>query len=360
MLNLSYTILIVVAVDAGNGRHQYYLGPTATENAIKWNSIAFIPGMMSLALPKLGVAMLLMRLMNPSKTQRFILYFLSCTCIIFSLLCAIFLWIQCQPSAGLCNPVLNPKYWSPSILINYSLFIGCKTTPHLRKKKIPNTTPTAFSAFTDFYLATYPCLILHKLQMSLRKKSSLSAILGLGFVAGVIAIYKNTRITSAYNRADYTYATTDLLIWTSIEGSFLIIAANLPTLQPFFRSTGMARRSGNHSEKRDRNTTHHRRSGGPEAGKPKDQFSLESVDLIMGYADDGNSNSNGDDGSGSASATNPIPPPNRTYDAYDFHSRHIHVHRHSNSDTRAHTHLYHPTHPDSRPQGDYTSRFSEG
>ena len=91
--------------------------------------------MMALALPKLGVAMLLMRLMNPCKIQRFILYFLSCTCIIFSLLCAIFLWIQCQPSAGLWNPALNAKCWSPSILINYSLFIGCKTLSLLPQRK---------------------------------------------------------------------------------------------------------------------------------------------------------------------------------------------------------------------------------
>jgi hypothetical protein len=42
------------------------------------------------------------------------------------------------------------------------------------------TLLTAFSAFVDLYLATYPAFILFHLQMSLRKKIALSAAMGLG------------------------------------------------------------------------------------------------------------------------------------------------------------------------------------
>ncbi|KAF7510037.1 hypothetical protein GJ744_007141 [Endocarpon pusillum] len=216
IFNLTYTILIVVAVNAGNGRHLYYLNPSQTSTAIKWNSIAYIVGIMSFSVPKVGVVVLLMRLLNPSRMQQYIMYSLSYTCIVISVLSAVLLWQQCDPSAGLWNPALKPVCWSPSILVNYSIFGG------------------AFSAFTDFYLAAYPCFVLSKLNMSLRKKTCPIAVLSLGFIAGGIAIYRCTRITTLYDRTDYAYATTDLHLWTSIEGSFIIIAANLPTLQPIF------------------------------------------------------------------------------------------------------------------------------
>ncbi len=130
----------MVAVDAGNGRHLYYLSPSQTSNAIKWNTIAFIPGVMSFSVPKLGVAVLLMRLLNPSKIQQYIIYSLSCACVIISALCAVFLWRQCQPSAGLWNPALKPVCWKPSILVNFAIFAGCKLIPILIKEN--NDIPT--------------------------------------------------------------------------------------------------------------------------------------------------------------------------------------------------------------------------
>lgn len=118
--------MIVVAVNAGNGRHLYYLNLSQTSSAIKWNSIAYIPGIMSFSVPKVGVAVLLMRLLNPSRMQQYIMYSLSYACIVISALSAVLLWQQCDPSAGLWNPALKPVCWSPSILVNYSIFGGGK------------------------------------------------------------------------------------------------------------------------------------------------------------------------------------------------------------------------------------------
>ena len=41
---------------------------------------------------------------------------------------------------------------------------------------------SAISAFTDFYLAVYPAVVLMKLNMSSRKKIALCLALGLGSV----------------------------------------------------------------------------------------------------------------------------------------------------------------------------------
>ncbi|KAI9871138.1 MAG: hypothetical protein M1830_003278 [Pleopsidium flavum] len=71
--------------------------------------------------------------------------------------------------------------------------------------------------------------------MSMRKRLGLCFALGLGFCATVIAVYKCTKIPTLLNHSDYTYATMELFIWTSIEANAIIIAACLPTLRPLYR-----------------------------------------------------------------------------------------------------------------------------
>ena len=90
----------------------------------QYNSIFLIPGVMTFSTPKLAVAYLLMRLLNPSKWQRRILGFLSVSCIVFAALCAVFLFAQCSPVKGLWDPVLKPVCWKPSVLINWTIFAG--------------------------------------------------------------------------------------------------------------------------------------------------------------------------------------------------------------------------------------------
>ncbi|KAK2770912.1 integral membrane protein [Colletotrichum kahawae] len=89
----------------------------------------------------------------------------------------------------------------------------------------------SFCAFVDIYLAVYPAVVLAKLQMSVRKKVALSVALGIGSISSIVAIYKCTRLPSLASQ-DFSYDTADLVIWTIVEGSTMIIAACIPVLQP--------------------------------------------------------------------------------------------------------------------------------
>ncbi|RMZ72390.1 integral membrane [Pyrenophora seminiperda CCB06] len=89
----------------------------------------------------------------------------------------------------------------------------------------------AISAAVDLYLALYPALVLYRLRINRRKKIALSIALGLGSVAGAVAIYKSTRLP-ALASPDFTYDSAGITVWTSIEGNAIIIAACIPTLQP--------------------------------------------------------------------------------------------------------------------------------
>ncbi|KAL6721939.1 hypothetical protein ACLMJK_001044 [Lecanora helva] len=217
ILNLLYAAFVQKAVKEGNGRHAYYLGPEQTSKAIHWNTITFVPGVLSFAIPKLSVTILLTNVLNPRRLQVFIMYFLSFATLVGSVLAAIFLWQQCDPPEGVWNPNVHATCWDPSILTDYTIAHG------------------ALSAFVDFYLALYPCFVIYRLQISTRKKIGLTLALSIGVIAGIFAIVKCTRLPGLENHSDYTYATADLMIWTSIESSFIIIAADLPILRPVFQ-----------------------------------------------------------------------------------------------------------------------------
>ncbi|MCJ1404408.1 hypothetical protein MMC11_007633 [Xylographa trunciseda] len=203
------------AIHDGYGRHMYYLGANSGP-AIKISLIAYIPGIVSVGIPKLAVTCLLIRLLNPSRRHVIILYTLSISCIILVALCAIFLWTQCHPIAAFWDPSLVPICWDPSILVNYAIFAG------------------VYSGVIDLYLAVWPMYVLYGLRIDRDKKIGLGFVLGLGICATVAAFYKCSRLPELYDIADYTYSSGGLGVWSSVEPNIMIIAANLPTLRPIF------------------------------------------------------------------------------------------------------------------------------
>ncbi|GLA68567.1 hypothetical protein AtubIFM55763_005308 [Aspergillus tubingensis] len=56
--------------------------------------------------------------------------------------------------------------------------------------------------------------------------------LGLSAVACAMAIIKCMQLPGLADLSDTTYATADLVIWTSIESNVVILASCIPTLQP--------------------------------------------------------------------------------------------------------------------------------
>uniref|UniRef100_A0A0C4DJB4 Rhodopsin domain-containing protein n=1 Tax=Fusarium oxysporum (strain Fo5176) TaxID=660025 RepID=A0A0C4DJB4_FUSOF len=202
--------LSVLAVRSGNGKHFDTLSLTQKQNAILFTILGFPFGVMAFGFPKLAVVALLVRIMNPSRIQQFILWGLASCCMLSLLGCIIILFVQCQPSRAQWDfSIADKTCWSPDVLVDFAIFAG------------------SLSATTDLYLAVYPAVVLWQLQMNIHKKIALSFALGIGSIATVVAIYKCTRLPSLAS-ADFSY----LVIWTVIESSTIIIACCVPVLQP--------------------------------------------------------------------------------------------------------------------------------
>ncbi|KAI2618195.1 hypothetical protein GGR54DRAFT_606409 [Hypoxylon sp. NC1633] len=204
----------IAAVASGNGKHMGTLSLDQISGAVLWTMVGFIPGVYSFGFPKLAAIALLTKLLNPSSTHRTFLWCLGITCQLALTGCIAILFGQCAPSKAQWDFSITEKTCiSPYILVNYSIFAG------------------AFSGFVDLYLAVYPAIVLYSLQMNAKRKFALAFALGLGSVACIVAIYKTTRIPSLASQ-DFSYDTSDLTIWTCVEGSTIIIATSIPVLRP--------------------------------------------------------------------------------------------------------------------------------
>ncbi|KAK0392889.1 hypothetical protein NLU13_2383 [Sarocladium strictum] len=207
------------AAQNGQGRHfdaMLVLAPEKLERALLFTMLNFPFGILSFALPKVAVVALLVRILSPGRAHRCFLWGLSITCMIMLLISPLLLFLQCRPVHSawtLDYPQDQVKCWDPSILFNFSAVAG------------------SLSAFTDLYLAVYPAFVLWKLQMKRRKKLALSIALGIGSISTVVAIYKCTRLKQTLE-PDFTWETADLVIWTVVEASVIIIACCIPILQP--------------------------------------------------------------------------------------------------------------------------------
>ncbi|KAL3458364.1 hypothetical protein BJX64DRAFT_292285 [Aspergillus heterothallicus] len=217
-MGLVYCAITTANISIGYGKHAYVLDTATVEKASFLNSLSFLFGIISFAVPKLAVAAMLNRILNPSFWQKVWVWGITGTGAVISAVCIVMLFTMCDPPRALWQTslVIEGKATCRDVwlLINYAIFTG------------------ASSAFVDLYLAIYPATVLMKLHMSLRKRIALCAALGLGAIASAMAVVKCTQLKGLADKSDYTYGTADLVLWTNVESDVVIIASCIPTLQP--------------------------------------------------------------------------------------------------------------------------------
>ncbi|KAI9839333.1 MAG: hypothetical protein M1837_002218 [Sclerophora amabilis] len=223
ILSVASTSIATAAAVAGCGKHLKALTPEQQAQAIKLNLISEPFGILSFCVPKISVALLIKRIMPPNKLNKWqlrFIFFITISLTIASILCAVFLFAQCSPP----NTIWNHRFqvnkaicWPPNVLTNFTIFTG------------------VYSAFTDLYLAIFPITLFWNLQIHLRTKIGLCAVMSLGVLAALCSIIKTTKLKGLEGHTDFTWETVYLLTWTIIEANVIIIAACIPTLRPMVR-----------------------------------------------------------------------------------------------------------------------------
>lgn len=129
MISFIYAAIITVAVNSGYGSHADTLSSAQFIRAKKFNLASFIPGLLAIVVPKLAVVALLVRTMNPSVRQKWILWGSAGGSGMLLMGCVVILYAQCRPVWVMWTPV--PKIengvahcWPLSILVDYSIVVG--------------------------------------------------------------------------------------------------------------------------------------------------------------------------------------------------------------------------------------------
>lgn len=193
--------------------------PTAAFWVIFTDAWAFF----SIALPKLGVGILIIRLFRP---QRWLKFSIMSLCVALNILAAvgfIITFVQCNPAAGQWDPYKYPqtRCWNRTVQIIYACSVS------------------GLSAFMDIAFSVYPSIVVWGLQMPTWKKLSTMALMGLGFASFAFAVVKlvsNTVLLGHPDVVQLLYSGIRIGIWNSIENDFVLSAACLPSVPPFFRA----------------------------------------------------------------------------------------------------------------------------
>jgi hypothetical protein len=212
---------------------------------------------------KISIALFLLRLTGISAKTPYarFLYGVIGFIVLMTFGCAFSLIFQCLPFEASWNYALRgpplgtgtAKCYSNTVFRNLGLMNSCKYT----------LTPVdvltaqlilAFNIITDVLFATLPIPLIWQLQLNIRTKISLIAVLSLGWFACAAAIVKAILQWNVLDDPDWTVHDA-FNLWNWIEFTVGIIAASLPSLKPLFNWFLEAARAIT-SAGRSRNGTH--------------------------------------------------------------------------------------------------------
>ncbi|CAL5873010.1 uncharacterized protein PFLUO_LOCUS7279 [Penicillium psychrofluorescens] len=190
--------------------------------ALKLDLIASALAIIALMIPKISIALLLNRILNPNRPMKIFILSTSIVALVMGVIAVIIEFVQCDPVPGQWDPErYHPTCWSANIQMDYSYVVG------------------SWSAALDFLYAAYPASVILKLNLPTSRKIEITILMGLGIVSGSVAIYKTSLFHLFMLRKNIPqealYVMSQLSMWTIIETNITIIAACIPLTSPVWR-----------------------------------------------------------------------------------------------------------------------------
>ncbi|KAF7912152.1 uncharacterized protein EAF01_001173 [Botrytis porri] len=191
LASLVFCGFVTVQALHGGDRHLYYIPLAEQEFAIKMTWLLQLFLIMAICLAKVSVAFLIMRLLSPNpKWPKPLLWFCITSCLVFVF------------------DILMT--YEPKVQSGFAIFYA------------------TWLIFIDALLPTSPILFFGEFRMSLREKIEICAHLGGAAICGSIEISYLTELSA---RADITWATYYLFVWSGAEAFILIVCGSIPPLK---------------------------------------------------------------------------------------------------------------------------------
>ncbi|OAL04682.1 hypothetical protein IQ06DRAFT_374056 [Phaeosphaeriaceae sp. SRC1lsM3a] len=225
VLNTATFVCFKLRTDYGLGRHLLVLFMNPS-NVFKFQKTLYVQSlimMVGISTVKISIALTLLRLSSERMHTR-ILWSTIVFLIFMTLGCGGSLVWQCLPVAAAWDYSLRPPPLGTGSAKCYSNIV-------FRNLGLMNSI---FNIVTDVLFACLPVPLIWRLQLNLRTRLSLIAILSLGWFACCAAIVKTVYQWRIFEDTDWSVYDS-FNVWGFVEFSIGIIAACLPTLKPLFR-----------------------------------------------------------------------------------------------------------------------------
>ncbi|KAJ5242743.1 uncharacterized protein N7469_001070 [Penicillium citrinum] len=109
------------------------------------------------------------------------------------------------------------------------------TKGHCMNRPVFYFANAGLGIFTDFATVIVPIPWLRRLQMPLRQKLAVGAILAMGCFVGIVSCIRLATLYTLLESPDLTWVTTDALMWCAIELNLGIFGGCITAIRPFIR-----------------------------------------------------------------------------------------------------------------------------
>ncbi|KAE9370760.1 hypothetical protein N431DRAFT_40454 [Stipitochalara longipes BDJ] len=202
----------------GVGMHTASITAEEFVKLLHWQFFHSLTVTLGISLIKISVAFFLLRLV-PSKAYKWFLYGMITFLIAFTLSSEGTILFSCVPIRASWDHAGEPnaKCFDNNLFTAIGMF------------------NSVVNILTDVLFASLPVTVVWNLQVNMRTKLSLLAILSLGYFACAASIVKTVIQAHVLSNPDST-RDDSYFVWNSIELYVGILAASLPALRPLFRS----------------------------------------------------------------------------------------------------------------------------
>ena len=209
-------VTVVLQVQYGIGRHWFYLGEENTIQAMKWNQLARLTFVPSMALLKTSICFFLLRILDPRTHPHFRAYiWLVMAASVVTNIVLLIVWsIQCIPLDAVWDPRIEEKFClSQSVVVDIAYL------------------QAGFNLVTDILCALFPMFFFNTAYMRWRTKGALIMLVLLGIITSVTALLRVVYLHELEEIDDPTWNLTNVTICALIETKAGIFLTCLPAIK---------------------------------------------------------------------------------------------------------------------------------
>ncbi|KAI4224638.1 MAG: hypothetical protein L6R36_004513 [Xanthoria steineri] len=202
----------------GGGRHSYDLPPEYYQGWFGTNVLRTFLYVVGITLAKLSLLFFLYRIFRVDSKFRIASWIIGAVLLIWSAITLLLKIFACRPVRA---------------SFDLHLYMQPSTTCPIKTYVITNIHGFC-NIFTDFAILILPIPMVWKLHVTPRKKAGLAAVFATGLFICAVAIVRQYILYNTSQTGD-GYHATRIKVWMSLEFSFSILVATLPTLTPLFK-----------------------------------------------------------------------------------------------------------------------------